>query len=530
MIVAAPGNTIGGTAAGARNVISGNGSHGVRIDGSSATGNWVQGNYIGTNAAGTADLGNAYSGVSIGDAADNTVGGMATGAGNVIAYNDSAGASIEDPSATGNGILSNAIFDNGSLGIDLGADGVTPNDPQDPDLGPNLLQNYPLLSWVVSDGVSTTVRGSLNSLPATNSTLQFFSNDACDPSGYGEGQTYLGSNLVTTNVDGDVPILTTLPVAMPPGDFLTATATDPFSNTSEFSPCVEATSPGTLGIGKWVTPADIVYQGEVTYTITVSNTYGTDATGTRLTDTLPTEVDFVRWVVQNGASVDPSGEITWTGTVTHGDACSFVFVARHVGERGDVVVNSANFVHTASGSGGSASAEFSVDPYLFTYLPVLQKGFAYMPDLEILSLTARADFAEVTLKNRGNQATHNDFWVDVYFNPSRKPRINEPWPVLAAHGIAFGVTDSIPAGGTLVVSTTGKYFVANESSPPPWPEGVPVWAYVDSVNFATTWGAVRESDETNNVFGPVESGSAAGQTPLGDGVPSSAGAALPSRR
>ena len=80
----ASNNTIGGTTAGARNVISGNAQDGVYINGS-ATGNLVAGNYIGSDVTGTKVLGNAYSGVKIADSASkNTIGGTAAGDRNVI--------------------------------------------------------------------------------------------------------------------------------------------------------------------------------------------------------------------------------------------------------------------------------------------------------------------------------------------------------------------------------------------------------------------------------------------------------------
>ena len=81
----ASGNTIGGTTASARNIISGNsdgidiGTIGV-ITANSTNGNVVEGNYIGTNAAGTAALDNSGDGVSVGgNAADNIIGGTALG-------------------------------------------------------------------------------------------------------------------------------------------------------------------------------------------------------------------------------------------------------------------------------------------------------------------------------------------------------------------------------------------------------------------------------------------------------------------
>ena len=119
------GNTIGGTAAGARNVISGNDSNGIEIIGSGATGNQVQGNYIGVTADGMPDLGNTMDGVRVDGAASNTIGGTATGAGNVISGNDSNGISISG-GETGNQVQGNLIGTSASGNADLGntLDGV----------------------------------------------------------------------------------------------------------------------------------------------------------------------------------------------------------------------------------------------------------------------------------------------------------------------------------------------------------------------------------------------------------------------
>src|SRR5262249_43563465 len=90
----ASNNTVGGTVAGAGNLISANGIHGVYIDGSNnvgTTANVVQGNFIGTDVSGALALGNAEDGVYIRDATNNTVGGTTAGAGNVIASNGVSG-------------------------------------------------------------------------------------------------------------------------------------------------------------------------------------------------------------------------------------------------------------------------------------------------------------------------------------------------------------------------------------------------------------------------------------------------------
>ncbi|MCA1718587.1 MAG: Ig-like domain-containing protein [Actinobacteria bacterium] len=235
-------NVVGGTSATAHNIISGNGNDGVTISGTdsgSSGNNNVMGNYVGTDASGTANLGNDEDGVDIdGDGApNNTIGGTEAGARNIISGNDDDGVDISN--TFGNRILSNSIHSNGALGIDLGADGVTANDPKDPDTGPNTLQNYPVITSVTSSSGQTTIKGTLNSIPNAGAfTLQFFGSPTADPSGFGEGRTLVGETLVTTDSNGDASFdfATTTPLAG--GQVVTATATRN-GNTSEFSRAVD---------------------------------------------------------------------------------------------------------------------------------------------------------------------------------------------------------------------------------------------------------------------------------------------------
>ena len=176
-IYISPGNnnTIGGTTAAARNIISGNGGEGILIG--PGTGNLIQGNFIGANVAGNT-LGNTGPGI-FADASGNTIGGSAAGAGNLIAFNGGDGVASNRVTISGNAVLSNSIHSNGTtaqhLGIDLGADGVTANDAGDPDTGANNLQNFPVLTSVTSAGGNTTITGTFNSTPSTNNfRLEFF--------------------------------------------------------------------------------------------------------------------------------------------------------------------------------------------------------------------------------------------------------------------------------------------------------------------------------------------------------------------
>ncbi len=234
-------NLIGGLVAGAGNLIAFSGQDGIRIQGTGASGNTIQGNFIGTNPAG-ADLGNTGDGVRAFDSGPNLIGGS-TG-GNTIAYNDGAG--VTDIFATGSlfkGISRNSIFSNGGLGIDLGADGVTPNDPGDVDTGANDLQNFPVLSSAVVNA-GTRIEGSLDSQSDVLYRIEFFASATCDPSGYGEGQRFLGFTNVTTDGNGHAAFSATVASAASSGEAITATAMDPAFNTSEFSACIPVSGGG----------------------------------------------------------------------------------------------------------------------------------------------------------------------------------------------------------------------------------------------------------------------------------------------
>ena len=242
-------NALVGTTSAVRNVISGNGRNGVFIGSKFATGNVIQGNFIGTDITGMSALSNSGHGILI-LGSNNTVGGNDPTSGNVIAHNLGNGVASnldEGVFPENNAIRSNAIFDNGGLGIDLSndfiLDGVTPNDPGDADTGTNLLQNFPLITAASFDGVNTTINGTIDSTANTSFAIDLFSNSVGDPSGFGEGETFLGSTTSLTDgtgngtwalvVSGDV----TSPV-------LSSTATDPAGNTSEFSaPLVELVVP-----------------------------------------------------------------------------------------------------------------------------------------------------------------------------------------------------------------------------------------------------------------------------------------------
>lgn len=227
---------VGGDTSGAGNLISGNSLYGVRM--LRPQGNRLLGNLIGTDISGTSPLGNGTQGVLIQNlSAPDLIGGTIDG--NVIAFNGSAGVAVGsdlNDVTSSDRITGNSIHDNGGLGIDLGSNGVTPNDAADTDTGPNGLQNFPVLTSAVSNGGVLTVVGTLDGAPGTTFSVELFSNSACDPSGYGEGQSFLGALSATTGAAGHASFQAS--VSTPFGAaFVTATATDSAGDTSEFSAC-----------------------------------------------------------------------------------------------------------------------------------------------------------------------------------------------------------------------------------------------------------------------------------------------------
>ena len=248
-------NTIGGTSAAAGNVISGNFGAGIRIA-SAADGNNIRGNWIGVDITGMKPLPNGAEGVEIDSSLLNSVGGTAAGAGNLIANNTREGVEVTagtrnavlGNSIVGNGLLGIELGD---------SDGPTANDALDADTGVNNLQNYPVLaSAAATPSPSVTIAGSLGSKASTAYRIEFFSSPACDGSGHGEGGRFLGFVNATTNAAGTVSFSPVLAQPVSNGDAITATANDPQNNTSEFSLCVTASCSTLVVFGSTVLAAD----------------------------------------------------------------------------------------------------------------------------------------------------------------------------------------------------------------------------------------------------------------------------------
>jgi hypothetical protein len=127
-----------------------------------------------------------------------------------------------------------ACFGTSKPGIDVNRDGVTPNTA-------NGAQNFPVLLSALTDSNGTTVQGTLNSTPSKTFRIEFFANPAADPSGFGQGQTFLGFTSVTTDANGNASFTTAFSPAVAAGPFLPATATGP-AGTSEFAQDIQVTA------------------------------------------------------------------------------------------------------------------------------------------------------------------------------------------------------------------------------------------------------------------------------------------------
>jgi len=251
LLMNANNNFIGGTEEGAGNTISGNEASGIIIDGDNlSTGNIISGNKIGVAADGLTPLPNRGGGIYIEKGFNTVIGGLEEGAGNIISNNLWVG--IEIARGYGNSVLGNSIYNNNELwghpglGIDIGIlgvdeegneliqDGVNSNDPGDLDNGTNGMMNFPVITYAIVANEKLVVKGEMDTKNPEECLIQIYANvstGALDPSGYGEGETFLGSTMAQKNGKFTAMLESD---GLTNGSFISATATDANGNTSEF--------------------------------------------------------------------------------------------------------------------------------------------------------------------------------------------------------------------------------------------------------------------------------------------------------
>jgi uncharacterized repeat protein (TIGR01451 family) len=280
------------------NVVSANDGHGIETTFGS-TGALIHSNIVGLGSDLTTELGNLGDGVNVCDSASDTVVGSVDLGGNTITGSGANGIGVEPTALQNNTWAANSIYDNELLGIDLEQDGVTPNDEDDPDEGANHLQNYPELGTAVTNADESQVRGTINTLPSTDFTLHFYSSPTADPSGFGEGQTYLGTLSGTTDAGGDATfVFDGPPVTV--GHVVTATATTA-DGTSEFSAAETVQAAPSISFSSATYSAG---EADGTATITVTRSGNLDVVST---------IDFS---TQNDSAAAGSDYTGTTGTLT----------------------------------------------------------------------------------------------------------------------------------------------------------------------------------------------------------------------
>jgi hypothetical protein len=314
------GNSVGSTTAATGNLISGNLGSGVAIG---TPDNIVRFNRIGTDAAGTGALPNSI-GIQIDVADDNLV------TANTIAFNGNAGVLIGviDDTTVGDTIDESSIHSNGARGIDLiGA--------------ANNAQSAPAITAASIAGPTLTVSGTLTSAPGASFLVQIFSNAACDASGFGEGQTFLGETTVNTNGAGSGsfgPLALTIPAGQP---VITATATaNANGSTSEFGACFTATGGGPPNTPP-VAVADAYSTNEgVPLVVAAPGVLGND------TDA---DLDALTAVLNVGPAngtlaLDPNGSFTYAPNPGFSGADSFTYHANDGAADSNVVTVSIDVI------------------------------------------------------------------------------------------------------------------------------------------------------------------------------------------
>ncbi len=268
---------IGGSAPDQGNSIGGNSGDAIYATNSSS-GITILGNLIQPVTIAGSSAANGGNGIWLERASNVTIGGSGAGQGNTIAFGNRSGIRL---SATGSNIqvigntvrnnarsgiaivdsaraalVGNRLFTNGLLGIDLGDNGVTPNDASDGDSGPNDLLNVPQIGSVTAaDGNALRYAFTLNApAAAAGYRIEFFASGAADPSGFGEGERYLG-HVDITHAGGTRSFSGTLTTLEPvsPGAIISATSTrrtagGAWDITSEFSAVANAQGSARLAV------------------------------------------------------------------------------------------------------------------------------------------------------------------------------------------------------------------------------------------------------------------------------------------
>lgn len=346
-----------------RNVISGN-VNGAGLYLSSTNfateNNIIAGNYIGIGANGTTPIGNGQAGIYLqgtNGTYNNRIGSNDDGTRDAIEANISANngklvsATVNGGvNLTGNSIQNrisrNIFYNNGGLPIDLGNNGVTPNDGATTAGSPNILLDYPVITrYTINSPTQLSVSGYVSICSGNESTagatiagaktIQFYKvADDGDQNGvvtggvctrvtsHGEGMQYLGSISGIVNSFSNQPFTLVSGTTFSLGDKLVAIAIDEYGNTSEFGATAIIAD---LSVNKTVNNTNPTVGSEVTFTITASNIGPDPASGVIVNDILPNGYTLVSATPSIGTWIAPNWNI---GNLAVNATATLTIVAR----------------------------------------------------------------------------------------------------------------------------------------------------------------------------------------------------------
>jgi hypothetical protein len=244
-----------------------------------------------------------------------------------------------------------------------------------------------------------------------------------------------------------------------------------------------------------------------------------------MTDALPSQVTFAGFVTSNNGTAtynQATNQIVWNGVVQVGSTTVITYaVTVNSGvPAGTVIQNLAHVRDEVNSAAALLSCDVNVvaqEPRrYYIYLPLVSHnhGGPQLPDLVVTGISVTpanpsagqtVDLA-VTIKNQGNAATPACFWIDLYINPTQLPiTVNRGWFETGSEGGLVWSVCGLDAGQSVTLhygdtnyrpaySQFGGRFTS--------PLTYTLYAQVDSWNPSTNYGAVYESSEQNNVYGP----------------------------
>lgn len=306
---------------------------------SGAANNHVQYNLIGTDPSGTVDLlstdGANQGGIYLSNDCENNIFSS-----NVITNCNNHGILTNGATLEGNTFSQNLIWNNGGMGIDIYYNNMADeNDQLDEDTGPNSMQNHPELTMVTLEGDQVTFFGTLHSSADDVFTIECFASEACDPSGFGEGQVYLGSIEATTDASGDVTFGESFDFEGDSSWSFSATATSSTGNTSEFCGCLESSVPEPdIALNPEHMSATTPLGQDVSEEITITNDGSLD-----LTWSLSDDMDWLTASSTSG-TIAPGESITLTvdmlgSTLTSGDYTGTITITSNDPDQADMVID-----------------------------------------------------------------------------------------------------------------------------------------------------------------------------------------------